>query len=120
MTTCSLNLYNLELKAHLGVPDFERAELQSVWIDLQIKNTHLPEGCYTDQIEDTLCYAGLCNLIEKIIAHRPFHLIESLSYTLYHEIEKTLPPQAKLALKLRKNPPIRNLSLSEFCIGEWS
>lgn len=114
-----LNLYDLKLSVVLGVPDWERVAPQIVSLDLQIWFHIPPKGCHTDLIQDTLCYKALSEKIESLVTHRSFHLIESLAYTLYHGIKVELPSRAELALKLKKNPPLPALTLSEFCIGAW-
>lgn len=112
MTTFASNLLinDLELSVHLGWPDSERDEKQIVHTDIDIHFTHAPKACESDHLTDTLCYATLIDVIREKIAHQHFHLIEHLSYTIYHIIEPLLPAQSHITVRIKKHPKIEGLA----------
>jgi dihydroneopterin aldolase len=119
MTFTALNLYNFQLPVFLGVPDEERSALQSVYVDIQLQFSKPPLACETDRIGDTICYATLVEVLEKNIGEKNFHLIEYLGTRVYQEIRSIVSQDTVIAIKLRKNPPLTKLEVSEFCMGIW-
>ena len=68
----------LRVRANIGVPDDERAEMQELEFDLRIRTT-----LAFDQMEDTLSktidYARVCQRVSEIAAEKPRNLIETLA-----------------------------------------
>lgn len=68
---------DLELNAHVGVPDFERSKSQRLTLNLVL----IPKrsfGGLDDAIENTVDYFVLTRRIQSIAAERPRKLIETL------------------------------------------
>ena len=68
---------NLELRAHVGVPEFERRESQRLTLNLVI----IPKrsfGGLDDAIENTVDYFALTRRVQSLAAERPRKLIETL------------------------------------------
>ena len=68
----------LRVRANIGVPDEERAEMQELEFDLCIRT-----ALAFDQMEDTLSktidYARVCQRVSEIVAEKPRNLIETLA-----------------------------------------
>ena len=67
----------LELSAHIGVPDEERAEVQRLTVSLVL----VPKRGFTglgDEIANTVDYFGLTRRVRQLAAERPRKLIETL------------------------------------------
>lgn len=96
----SIHIAELELMAHIGVPDEERLHPQR----LTISATLFPHKGFADlhdAIENTVDYFLVCQTIKALAAHKPRKLIE----TLAQEIAQTLLaefPLESVSLELRK------------------
>ena len=68
---------NLELQAHVGVPDSERSESQRLTLNLVITPKRLFRGL-DDEIKNTVDYYALTRRVQSLAAERPRKLIETL------------------------------------------
>lgn len=107
MTTLALN--KLELHVHLGWPDEEREEIQTILANIDIVFSEPPKACVTDNLHDTFCYADIIEKIKIGIANKKFRLIEHLAQDIYHLITKQLPDDARVMVHLTKFPSIEGL-----------
>ncbi len=99
-------LKNIILYAHLGVKEEERKVRQKVSIDVEL-SLDLEEAAQTDNLEKTVDYAKVYNLIKERIEAKKYHLLEALAQDLAEEILKDFSvdevlirakkPQVKLA-----------------------
>ena len=106
----SLGFTDLRLRVQLGCGDEERATPQPVALDVRIGFATVPAACRTDRLEDTLCYAELCEAAEKHCAGREFNTLERLAQELADVLSRHLPPGSRLGLRVTKlRPPVRNL-----------
>jgi dihydroneopterin aldolase len=96
-------------RVSLGVSDEERAFPQEVEFGLKITFARIPDGARTDRIGDTLCYAELCDILEKIAHARSYHLIENLGLTAYEAIKKHAGSAAVEVTVHKLRPPIAQL-----------
>ncbi len=106
----TLSLQGLELKIHLGWSRAEQLKKQVVVLDVDIFFTTPPIACTTDILQDTLCYDNLVKNIKKDLAKKKFRLIENLGYSLVQIIKKSLPKDAGVSIKVKKQPGISNLT----------
>ena len=113
--TTTLQLNDLCLPMHIGVPEEERAKPQDINIDITIAFSHPIKGCENDTIEDTVCYDQLVQAIKAYCQDRSFKLIESLACQLHTLVGALLKPKDTLTIKVTKcNPPIRELGTASF------
>ena len=105
----------LELTAHIGVPDEERAAPQRLTVSLRIEPQRDLEAL-GDEIENTVDYFAVCEAIKALSGAQPRRLIETLAEEIATlvldrfavaavelELRKfILPDTAFVAVKLRR------------------
>ena len=90
----------LEVEAHLGVPDAERAERQRIVIHAVIT----PLTAFSDladRIERTVDYAAAAREISALAAARPRRLIETLAFEIAEMVVNDFPA-ARAEIEVRK------------------
>ena len=90
----------LELSAHIGVPDEERARPQRLTISLALwplARFHELE----DRLEKTVDYARVCQTVKEFVQERRDHLIETLGDAIALRLLETYPLR-RVELELRK------------------
>ena len=68
----------LELAAHIGVPDTERAERQRLTVSLRLEPRH-GFAALDDELSRTVDYFAVCEAIKALATARPRRLIETLA-----------------------------------------
>lgn len=68
----------LRVRAYIGVPDEERAEMQELEFDLRIR-TALAFDQMDDTLSKTIDYARVSQRVSEIAAEKPRNLIETLA-----------------------------------------
>lgn len=76
-----IRLNGLQLSALIGVLDQEQEAEQPLIIDAELRLDLHPAG-RSDRLEDTVSYAAVADLIEDLVSHRRFALVEALAETL--------------------------------------
>lgn len=109
MPITTLHIHRLELALHLGWGEKERARKRSVLLDVRIRFSKPPAACLSDKLEDTVCYAKLCDGIRLEISKKEYRLIEHVSAEIYAYIKKQITPYAELSLRITKYPAIGGL-----------
>ncbi|MEQ1860343.1 MAG: dihydroneopterin aldolase [Chthoniobacteraceae bacterium] len=74
----TIHISQLELRAHIGVPDEERATPQRLTVDLTLE----PARGFSDLADDlarTVDYFEVCRAVQALAAERPRKLIETLA-----------------------------------------
>lgn len=97
---CRIHISQLELMAHIGVPDQERANPQRLTISLTLWPTH--DGTdFHDDINRTVNYAAVCAETKRFVGMRRDKLIETLANALaLHLLE--LFEIRQITIELRK------------------
>jgi 7,8-dihydroneopterin aldolase/epimerase/oxygenase len=111
----SLFIRDIELYVHLGWPDQERECKQIVLASINICFPIAPKGCYTDCLNDTICYSTLIKKIRSNTIKKKFHLIEHLSKQIYQTVKKISPNDTKVNVYITKRPKIEGLD--SICFG---
>jgi dihydroneopterin aldolase len=78
-SNCSITLKKLKLSLKIGISEEEKSCKQEIYITIQLFLNQLPNGCITDNIDDTLCYAELVGKLTKSFASKRYNLIEKLA-----------------------------------------
>jgi dihydroneopterin aldolase len=94
-------LHGLQLKTKIGVPDFERENFQTLFIDIDIqlnKNSSFAD----DDIEHTVDYAEIEKLILSIGNNHNYKLLESLGEEIIATIKENFSIKS-IELKIAKN-----------------
>lgn len=106
----TLHIKDLSLHVHLGWTDKERAEQQTVWLDLFIEYPTAPKACLTDDLADTVCYDQLISSLATTVKSTPFRLIERLADAIYQHTKSLLPEQSKIKVAITKYPHLEHLN----------
>lgn len=107
----SVALNNLRIRAHIGVTDKEQNELQDIDVSFRIYFPGIPKACLSDDINDTICYHQMSEIIRKYCAENRVRLLEYLCYQLHTKIKESIEIPAAVWVKVDKcNPPIKNFS----------
>ncbi|MFZ9936892.1 MAG: dihydroneopterin aldolase [Luteolibacter sp.] len=73
-----IEIRRLEVRAHIGVPDEERANPQTLWISVELTPSQGFDGL-ADEISRTVDYHAVAKQISSLAAARPRRLIETLA-----------------------------------------
>jgi 7,8-dihydroneopterin aldolase/epimerase/oxygenase len=74
----AIHIERLELWAHLGVPDEERAEAQRIEVNITLEPSMGFEEL-GDEIERAVDYFQVCEAVKALVRERPRRLIETLA-----------------------------------------
>lgn len=105
----NLTLRSLELHVNLGWHDKELLQKQVVLLDAAIWFAKPPQACFTDDLNDTICYATLTQHIHTALATQKFRLLERLGYEIYQIIKSHLTNAEKVNVRVTKYPDIEGL-----------
>jgi len=116
-----VSITDLRLKVRLGCGEAERQVPQYVSFDAEVRFRELPSGCFTDRLEETVCYAAMSEKIRALCERGEYHLIEKLGWDVYSAIQEILPETSQLKIKIKKEkPPVPDLhGGSAFVLGDW-
>ncbi|KLT72105.1 dienelactone hydrolase [Neisseria arctica] len=93
-------LYGMKADTLIGVYDWEREQLQTLSIDLEIG---VPEKtAHSDHIDDTVHYGDVCNAVRKSLREQRFLLLEALAE---HIAELVLQDFGALSVRVRVIKP---------------
>ena len=98
---------NLNLFGYHGVKESEKEDGQNFCFNIEILlgASDFPD---TDDLEDTLNYSGVIELIKNINSSRSFNLLETLSRTIADRIMEISSIVEKVTVKIEKtSPPIK-------------
>ncbi|HEX4044570.1 MAG TPA: dihydroneopterin aldolase [Gammaproteobacteria bacterium] len=104
-----LQLQRIELLVHLGWEESERAQPQTVYVDIEIHYPATPKACHTDDLADTVCYAALIEDLQQFTSQQTFRLIEHLCFAIYQRVESQLSPNYAIRISVTKYPQIAGL-----------
>ncbi len=100
-----IHLFDVRVPCRVGVPAEERAQPQELSIDLSLR-TDIRAAAYNENLEETVNYAEVLDLIHFIAGAREWVLIESLAETLCSTVLRQFPV-ASVRLLLRKPEALR-------------
>ena len=95
-----IHVRELELSAHIGVPDEERATLQRLTVSLVM----WPSGGFrgmADDLSNTVNYAAVCREVKELVAQRKDKLIETLAEAIASRLLAAFP-LVRVKIELRK------------------
>jgi dihydroneopterin aldolase len=96
-----IRVIDLEVFAHIGVPDAERREPQRLLISLELAVDSFAHAAGTDNVAWTINYADVVQHVKKVTAHRARKLLETLAEELAADILKTFPLR-KITIEIKK------------------
>ena len=102
-----IKIRSLEVNACHGVHDSEKVEKQPFVFDVDLEIDFF-NAAKTDDLNKTVSYSEVCNLIVKIASENTFSLIERLAYECAFEILDKLPVQGVKLTVWKPNAPIKH------------
>ncbi len=106
----TLRVKDYRLLARIGCTADERELPQELSFTLKLCYTKDPLACSSDRIEDTLCYAELCEAIKDVVEAQSYSTIEFLTAKALQKVSLLVPLGAQLRLCTQKiAPPIAGL-----------
>jgi FolB domain-containing protein len=109
--TPSLSLVDLELLCHIGVPQEERAHPQKLLCTATVPVPNLKKAAQTDDIQHTLNYFNLSQLLRQTAQAKERKLIETLAHDLAQVTFQQFPsPWIEIELKKFILPETRHIS----------
>lgn len=78
MNPDEIEIRRLQVETHIGVPDEERAEPQTLWISVWMRPA-LGFASLQDQVENTVDYYAVSLRLVDLAASKPRRLIETLA-----------------------------------------
>lgn len=97
----TIEIRRLRVSTHIGVPDEERAEPQTLWVTLRITPSQGFDGL-ADEISRTINYYAVSLEIEALAAARPRCLIETLAVEIANHL-LTHHAVAQVAVSIEKH-----------------
>lgn len=107
-----IRLDGIEARLHLGVPDEERATLQSITVDLELSLGSVHHAASTDRIEHTVSYAPLPDLVRATCSERPVRLLENLAQRIADAVLEETDARS-VRVRLNKPGAARELRVDE-------
>ncbi|MCF6777160.1 dihydroneopterin aldolase [Thiotrichales bacterium 19X7-9] len=110
----SLHINGCELYAYLGATGTERDLQQRVLVNIELSFPSLIKACQSDELEDTICYKTLRDLLQNALNERAFNLIEHLGWFLTDTVLTHYPEVTIHRLELVKYPPTSHINEAKF------
>jgi dihydroneopterin aldolase len=105
-----LEVRDLSVPVRLGCSAEERAVPQEARFSLTLELPRPPRACQTDRLEDTICYATICDAIRAVATSGEFATVERLGAAALERLRAALPPDVRARLRVHKvRPPVEDL-----------
>lgn len=116
--TTSIKLNDMQFYAYHGVLAQETKVGNNYVVNICM-NANLLRACETDNVDDTISYAIVYDLV-KAEMEQPSKLLEHVAMRIYKSIRTAFPAITSLEVRLTKNnPPIRGeVKSAEIIISE--
>ena len=99
---CEFLIDELTTWVNIGTTEEERSEKQTIIWTIRIIFNDTIQACFTDNINDTLCYDTVSMLVFKLSQERQYQLLEYLVQTVLFELKKLT--SAKIHISATKRP----------------
>ncbi|MCB0364989.1 MAG: dihydroneopterin aldolase [Bdellovibrionaceae bacterium] len=97
----------IEFPVRVGCNQEERSRPQAVEFSIRLVFAEPPPGCWTDELEHTICYGKITEILGEVCQSQSFKLIEHLAWKSFAELRQIAPSRSRLSLEVRKvRPPI--------------
>jgi len=107
-----IHVRELELSAHIGVPDEERATPQRLTVTMTLWPTE-SFAAMGDELGNTVNYAAVCREVKDLVAARKDKLIETLAEVIAQRLLQVFPLR-RVEIELRKFilPDVKHVAVS--------
>ncbi|HTN68560.1 MAG TPA: dihydroneopterin aldolase [Dysgonamonadaceae bacterium] len=118
MMKTSIKLSDIRFFAYHGVLEQERKAGNNYVVNISM-DADLSLACKSDNVEDTINYAEVYNIVEKEMK-QPSNLIEHVAMRILKSIKSSFPQILNIEVRLAKNnPPVRGeIKCAEVIISE--
>jgi dihydroneopterin aldolase len=96
-----IRVIDLEVYAHIGVPEAERREAQQLLISLEISVDSFSHAAGTDNVAWTVNYADVAERVKFVVVRKQRKLLETLIEELAVELLKGFPIR-KIGIEIKK------------------
>jgi dihydroneopterin aldolase len=96
-----IRIVDLEVQAHIGVPDAERAQAQRLLISMEMSIESFTHAAATDDLTKTVNYYDVAQYIKQFTATHERKLLETLAEQLASDLLKNFAIK-KLTLEIKK------------------
>jgi 7,8-dihydroneopterin aldolase/epimerase/oxygenase len=96
-----IRVIDLEVHAHIGVPEEERREPQRLLVSFELGVDSFAHAASTDNMAWTVNYADVVQRIKQITARRSRKLLETLAEEIATDLLKAFPIK-KITLEIKK------------------
>ena len=73
-----LKLYDVVVETHVGVYEWERKDLQKIWLDIELP-TDARGAAKADDVQHVIDYGAIVTQVRQHIAQRTYHLMETIA-----------------------------------------
>jgi dihydroneopterin aldolase len=113
----TIEITGLSLYTHHGVTDAEREVGQRLVLDLRL-DVGQTDATVTDSIEDTIDYAGVCQLVALVAQQRSHKTLERLCSTIAGRLLADYELESVWVKATKPEPPIP-LTVDEVSVEVW-
>lgn len=101
-----LKIYDLTIEAHVGVFEWERKELQKIWLDIELP-IDARGAARADDVHHVVDYGALVTQVRQHVAQRTYHLMETIAEETAQLILEHFPTEAvQVRVKKRALPGV--------------
>lgn len=102
LNNCEFLIQELTTWVNIGTTEEERSKKQTIVWSIRMIFDDTIQACFTDNINDTLCYDKVSMLVFKLSQDKPYQLLEYLVQTVLLELKKLT--SAKIHISATKKP----------------
>ena len=112
-----LTIEDLVTYSYIGVSDEEKEILRQVNWQIVFHFTSLPNGCDDDDINSTVCYDNISEVVAQVCLAKKYNLIEHLCLVVYQEIKKIADMPITITI-VKCMPPSKFSYKSRFTLSD--
>jgi FolB domain-containing protein len=116
-----LDINNYRIDFIIGDNEEEKHEKVAVIVNISMRFMEDNLSCYSDKLDDTVCYSALTKFLEDKLKNSNFNLIERATQFIYDAISEYINDknvQKKVEL-IKANPVCKNLQSASFICSDW-
>jgi dihydroneopterin aldolase len=103
-------LEDLSLQVRLGCSESERATPQEVRLTVELRFEGAPKAIFSDDLNETICYAKISEALKKRLQSREYKLIEKMAADAFETVYEFSQAQAQIGIAVHKvRPPVEFL-----------
>ncbi|PIQ83831.1 MAG: dihydroneopterin aldolase [Candidatus Omnitrophica bacterium CG11_big_fil_rev_8_21_14_0_20_63_9] len=112
-----LIISDLEAQCRIGVFEWERAQPQPIWIDLELP-IDAARAAERESVEDTVDYARLVQAVKRVAEERTYRLMETLAEAVAQAVVQEFAPRVSVRVKKRALPGIAYAAVEVERVGQ--